>query len=544
MSHHLSLLLLTPLAGAIALSLWRGRHAAVASRVALACAVASLIVAVPLWFTFDRESAAYQSVERVRVLPAIGLEYHIGIDGVSLLLVILTTLMVCVTMLLGAVSQDRVRDAWVLALEFGVLLACLALDLLLFLTGWTVALVAAHRVSGLARADSGSSWWSAGLSIVSGVALLVGIVGLFFASRQLTAQPSFDITAYQQLVFDAGTQRWVFLVFVVAFAACLALALPGVGALSHHRMTASMVGPVLVTAVVVKMGTYGLIRIGLPMLPDAARAFMPFTLGASGVAMVVAGAMALARRDWMRSIAYAGASQLAMIAFGAFASNPVGVTGSALHQFNHGITIGTLWLLAAAIRRQGHSLEAIPLWLRTFTVIVVFGAVGLPLLSGFVSSFLILQGALTVNMGWAVVTVGALTLGAAALVRTASDLTRGQVTVPASGPPREAVSTRRAEWIAFAPLAALTVGAGVYPRPLLERLTTGVDRVVARVAPEYGQHAIAECGAAPTPELAKTNAAAAFLEAVPCGPDGKPLEPMSSTSSATTPPPPAAEPQR
>lgn len=523
MSHPLSLLLLTPLAGAIALSLWRTRQAEVANRVALVFAVASLVVAAPLWFTYDGASAAYQWVERVRLLPAIGLEYHVGVDGVSVLLVTLTTLMVCVTLLVGSGSQDRVRGAWVLVLEFGVLLTCLALDLLLFMVGWTIALVAAHHVCGSARADTRSSRWSAGLSIVSGVALLVGVLGLFVASRQITAQPSFDLTAYQQLAFDAGTQRWVFLAWLVAFAACLALALPGVGALSQDHVPASMGGLVLVTAVVVKLGTYGLIRIGLPILPDAARAFMPYTLGASGLAMVATGALALARKDWMRSIAYAGASQLAMIALGAFASNPVGITGSALHQFNHGVTIGTLWLLAAAHRRHGHG-EAMPLWLRACTVIIVFGAIGLPTLSGFVGSFLILQGALTVHSVWAVVAVGGLTLSAVALVRAATDLTRVQVTVSGSGPSRDATSTRRAEWMAFAPLAALTVWAGVYPSPLLDRLTTGVDRVVARVAPEYGQHAIAECGAPPTPELAKTNAAAAFLEAVPCGPDGKPLE--------------------
>lgn len=540
MRHHLSLLLLTSLAGALALSRWRGRHPVVASRVALTFAVASLVVAAPLWFTYDRDSTGYQWVERVRLLPAIGLEYHVGLDGVSLLLVILTTLMVFITMFMGSGSPDRVRDAWVLALEFGVLLACVALDLLLFIAGWTVALVAAHRVCGLARADARSSRWSAGLSIVSGVALLVGILGLFSASRHITGQPSFDLTAYQQLVFDVGTQRWVFLAFLVAFAACLALALPGVGAVSRDQIPASTVGLVLVTTVVVKMGTYGLIRIGLPILPDAARAFVPFTLGASGLAMVVAGALALTHRDWPRSIAYAGASQLALIAFGAFASNPVGVTGSTLHQFNHGITIGTLWLLAATIRRQGCGVDSMPTWLRGVTVIAVFGAAGLPTLSGFVSSMLILQGVLTIHIGWAVVAAGALTLGAAALVRAASDLTRGQVTVSASGLSWDVASTRGAEWIALAPLAALTVWAGVYPSPLFARLTTGVDRVVARVAPEYGQHAIAECGAPPTPELAKTNAAAAFLQAVPCGPDGKPLEP---TSPVATPPPAVSEPR-
>lgn len=527
MSHHLSLLLLTPLVGAIALSLRRGRPGLVANRMALASAVASLAVAAPLWFMYDDEMATYQSVERVLILPAIGFEYHVGVDGVSLLLVMLTTVMVCVTILFGSGSPDRARDAWMLALEFGVLLACLALDLLLFLAGWTVALIAAHRVCGPARGRDRSSRWRAGLSIVSSVALLLGIVGLFLASRPIAAQPSFDITAYQQLVFAVETQRWVFLAFLVAFAACLALALPGVGvgALSDDGMPASMAGPVLVTAVVVKMGTYGLIRIGLPIVPDAARAFVPFTLGASGLAIVVAGALAVARRDWIRSIAYAGASQLAMIALGAFASNPVGVTGSALHQFNHGITIGALWLLAAASQHQRHRVAAMPPWLCAFTVLIVLGAVGLPTLSGFVSWLLILQGVLTVSMGWAVVAAGGLALGAAALVRVGSDLVRSSATPSALGFAQDAPSTRRTDWIALAPLAALTVWAGINPSPLLERLTTGVDRVVARVAPEYGQHAIAECGAPPTPELAKTNAAAAFLQAVPCGPDGKPLEP-------------------
>ncbi|MBM3771329.1 MAG: hypothetical protein FJW27_08585 [Acidimicrobiia bacterium] len=534
MSHHLSLILLTPLVGALAVGLWRG-PAAQRDRVAEAFAVLSLVVAAPLWFTYDRDTTSYQLVERVQVLPAIGLEYHVGVDGVSVLLVILTTLLVAVTVLSSrsSILVHESRSASVFALEFGVLIAYLALDLLLFLAGWTLTLIAAHRVCAPERGDGASGApkrWGVGLSVLSSVALLVVVLGLGFAHREIAGRFSFDIVTLQQLGFDAGTQRWVFLALLMAMAACLALALPGV--VLRDRTSTSMVGPVLVTGVVVKMGTYSLIRVGLPMLPEATRAFLPLTVGAGGLAIAVTGVLALRRREWTESIAYASASHLALIVVGLFTSNPVGVTGSALHQFNHGVSIGSLWLIATALASA--STSAISRGVRALMCVVVLGAAGLPMLSGFVSSFLVMQGVLTVSVGWAAVAVGGLALGAAALLRAARDLGHGPVRAEVFGswPSRDAAPARTG-WLVHAPLVALTVWAGVYPSPLLARLTTGVDRVVARVAPEYGQRAIAECGAAPTPELAKTNAAAAFLQSVPCGPDGKPLEP-TSTLPATT----------
>lgn len=522
MNHHLTLLLLISLAGAVALLLWRS-PAVTAARVANTIACLSVAVAVPLWFVYDPDNTAYQLVERVPLVPAWGMEYHVGIDGLSLLLALMTTVMVCVTVLASSAGDGHRPLGWVFALELGVLVACLALDLALFFVGWAITLIAVCCLGASRHQLSGRAWfqrWDVCLSLVSGAALLIGLLGLFAAHRAITGQSSFDITTYQQLVFDEGTQRWVFVALAVAFAACLALAIPGVGVFPRDRTPASMMALVLISAVAVKLGTYGLLRISLPILPDAARAFGPVLVGVSGVAMVVAAALAVARRQWGESIAYASVGQLALIAIGVLAANPVGVTGGALHQFNHGISIGGLCVAMSLL--AGPSVTATSLGRRTPMVVLALGAAGLPMLSGFVSAFLVLQGVLTVSRVWALVAVGGLALVAAALLRVVLDLSRvrSDVDDAVAG----TVHPGRVAGFACVPLAGLTIWAGLYPSPLLARLTTGVDRVVARVAPEYGQHAIAECGAPPSPELAKTNAAAAFLQAVPCGPDGKPLE--------------------
>lgn len=530
MSRHLSWLLLVTLGGAIVLWLWGDRSTAVARRLAQTFATASLAVAAPLWFMYDRERHSYQFVELVHALPGVGFDYRVGVDGLGLFLVLLTSLMVCVTVLWSSglrESEDRVPYAWVLALEFGALLTFLALDLLVLLAGWTTTLVAAHYVCEPRRAEAGRGLVASPsfvLSITSVLSLCVAIAALAFAHHRMTGQYSFDLTTYQQLGLDTGTQRWVFLALGVAFAACLALALPRGGRSANDRTPATTVGLVLVGAVVVKLGTYGLLRLSLPILPDATRSLMPFTLGASGLVMVAAGVLALARRDWAASMAYASVSQLAMMVLGAVVANPVSVTGSALHQVNHGISFGGLWLLAAAAQRRRRGGESpLPPPFRAAALMLLFGAIGLPTLSGFVGSFLVLQGALTVNVVGALAVACGLVFGGVALVRAARDVLNEAHEASARGPSRDH-RVWGAEWLAVVPLVALTVWAGIYPTPLLERLTTGVDRVVARVAPEYGQHAIAECGAPPTPELAKTNAAAAFLQSVPCGPDGKPLD--------------------
>lgn len=530
MSHHLSLLLLTPIGGAIALWLWGSRSALVTRRLAQIFATATLVVAAPLWFTYDREGDTFQFVEIVHALPGMGVDYHLGVDGLGLLLVLMTSLMVCVTVVWSTgwrEPQDRVPYAWVLALEFGVLLTFLSLDLLVLLAGWTITLVAVHYVCEPWRAEGrrGSvSLLSTGLSSVSVLGLCVAIAWLASAYHRMTGQYSFDITTYQRLQFDASTQRWVFLSLAVAFAACVALALPRGGVFSNDRAPSTTVGLVLVGAVVVKLGTYGLLRLSLPILPDATRSLLPFTAGASGLVMFAAGVLALARRDEATSIVYASLSQLAMMVLGAVVGNPVSVTGSALHQVSHGISFGGLWLVAAAAQRRHRDGESsVPPMFRAAALVILLGAIGLPMLSGFVGSFLVLQGVATVNAIGAVAVACALVFGGVALMRTA----RGVLDEPGEASARGQSRDHRvwgAEWLTVAPLVALTVGAGVYPTPWLERLTTGVDRVVARVAPEYGEHAIAECGAPPTPELAKTNAAAAFLQSVPCGPDGKPLD--------------------
>jgi NADH-quinone oxidoreductase subunit M len=557
MNNLLSIILFTPLAGALVVLFINKENDNVIRWIANVTALIGFLISIPLWFTsvYNPQNPEFQLVERAPWIPSIGAEYFLGVDGFSVLLILLTTLMGFIAVLSSwNAITERVKEYYIflLVLQTGMLGAFMSLDFLLFFLFWEVMLVPMYFLIGI--------WGSANrlysaikfflYTLVGSVVMLLGILALYFYNHSVTGVYTFDITQFHRLVdVPFGLQWWVFLAFFLGFAIKVPM-FPFHTWLPDAHTDAPTAGSVILAAVLLKMGTYGFIRFSLPILPDASRAFVPMIVVLSIIGIVYGALVAMAQKDWKRLVAYSSVSHMAMVMLGMFALNPVGITGSIVQQLNHGISTGALFLLVGVVYERRHTREiseygglskVMPAYAAVF-LIMTMSSIGLPALNGFIGELLILQGVFTANILWAAFAASGIVLGAAYMLSLYQRTMFGKV----ENPKNEKLSDlSMREFATFAPLIALAVWIGIYPKPFLDRLNTSVNHVIARVSPQYiNNTASADCGAVPVtasatpsggaaaePQLMAANTAnpaGQFLSSLPCGPDGKPLPPESA----------------
>ncbi len=533
MGHYLSLVLFLPLAGALLLLGVPRRHANAIRWLANAVAALGFLLATPLWFWYNPRNPDFQLVERVPWIPSIGAEFHLGIDGISTLLILLTALVGAIATLASwSAITDRVKEYYVclLVLQTGMLGAFMALDLLLFFLFWEVMLVPMYFLIGIwgstNRLYSAIKFFL--YTLAGSVVMLLGILALYFHHQGATGTYTFDIVRLQQVSIPPGLQWWIFLAFFFGFAVKVPM-FPFHTWLPDAHTDAPTAGSVILAAVLLKMGTYGFLRFSLPMLPEATRAFVPAIAALSIVGIVYGALVALAQKDWKRLVAYSSVSHMAMVMLGMFALNPVGLSGSVLQQINHGISTGALFLLVGVVYERRHTREiaefgglskVMPAFAAVFLVMTM-SSIGLPTLNGFIGEFLILQGVFQHSRAWAAVAASGIVLGAAYMLFLYQRTMFGPVDNPQN---QTLVDLGAREWATFVPLLTLAVWIGLYPAPFLDRINLSVLKIAARVDPAaYGAAFAAACDTTVTPELAAASPANQFLAAAPCGPDGTPL---------------------
>ena len=540
MNHYLSIILFTPLAGALVLLLVNKQNESAIRWIANIVAFIGFAVSIPLWFWYNPQNADFQFVEHAPWIPSVGADYFLGVDGFSTLLILLTTMMGSIAVLSSwNAITERVKEYYIflLVLQTGMLGAFMALDFLLFFVFWEVMLVPMYFLIGI--------WGSANrlysaikfflYTLVGSVVMLLGILALYFAYHGATSEWSFDVTKYHQFGFDQGLQWWVFLAFFLGFAIKVPM-FPFHTWLPDAHTDAPTAGSVILAAVLLKMGTYGFIRFSLPILPEASRAFVPMVVVLSIIGIVYGALVAMAQKDWKRLVAYSSVSHMAMVMLGMFALNPVGITGSIVQQLNHGISTGALFLIVGIVYERRHTRDiseygglskVMPVYAAVF-LIMTMSSIGLPALNGFIGEFLILQGVFVASKLWAAFAASGVVLGAAYMLYLYQRTMFGKV----ENPKNEGLLDLSARELAtFAPLIVLAVWIGIYPKPFLDRLDTSVRHVIARVNHDYPQgNAQANCDTTPLPQLVASSAAAQFLAAAPCGPDGRPLEPAAAQS--------------
>ena len=505
--HLLSIIAMGPLAGALALLLVRRDRGRLQRTIASVTTALVLGVASRLWFAFEVRGAEWQFTERLSVLPSIGASYAVGIDGLSLLLILLTTFLTFIAVLASwattATADSRAKEYYiaVLLLEAGMLGVYMALDLLLFCLCWVLAAVSMCLLIGAVGGRMRAALRVCAIAIVPGLVILLGVLALHAQGRVLTGAATFDLRSFQHLSIPPAVQRWIFLAFFAGFVAGLLGVFRWWLAVAANGRAVAV--PLLLAAVFLKMGTYGFLRLSLPLLPDASRAFATAVVWLSAVGIIFGAVSAFAQTNWTRVLAFASLSHICLVMLGAFTLTPDGLTGSAVHQINHGISIAALFLVAGLVAERGQAadlsqygglLNAMPL-IAALWLLMTLSLVGVPKLNGFVGTRLIVEGIWPVNRVGSAIAVTGMVLSGVALLWLFARTMLGELRSPAGGQLKD---LRLREVVVFVPLVLLAVWIGLRPAPLLARVETSVARIVLRVSPQFASE-VSDCLSQPVP---------------------------------------------
>ena len=486
----LTVLVLAPAAGALVLLAMPRSRPDLFKLVALLASTLPAALAVWMIKEFETDIAhTFQFADRYAWIESWGISWNVGVDGLSLFLVVMTALIFPLAIVgVDAEHSPKPYYAWMLVLEAGCLGTFVALDLIMFFVFFEIVLVPMYfLIGGWGHGQRAYAATKFFLFTMFGSALmLVAIVALaFLHSSASGGEVTFDLLAIaENQLLATNTARWLFLAFALAFAVKVPL-FPVHTWLPDAHTNAPTAGSVILAAVMLKLGTYGLVRFGLYLFPEASVYFAPLmvTLGVIGI---IYGAIAAAmQRDLKRLVAYSSVAHLGFIVIGTFALNTEGLTGGVLQMVNHGVSTGALFLLVGMIYERRHTREIselgglqkpAPLLAAVFMV-VMLSSVGLPGLNGFVGELLVLLGAFNAHRWWAVVAAAGVILAAVYLLWAYQRVFHGR----AEGANAEMPDLRWREGLLMVPFIAAIVFMGVYPKPVIERVEPAVDAIIAHV---------------------------------------------------------------
>jgi len=477
-----------PFVGAVAILVCGER---LARWIALATTLTALAVSAPLYIRFDKTSSALQFVEAVPWIPSWNVGYGMGVDGISLPFIFLSAVLsvLCVGASWAAV-QTRVREfyAALLVSETAMIGLFACTNLFLFYVFWELMIVPMFLLIGV-WGGSGRVYASIKFLLFTLAGSVLMLVGLIFL---LQATGTLDFEALGKTRLSPGLQGWLFVAFSVAFAVKVPM-FPVHTWLPDAHTEAPTAGSVILAGILLKMGGYGLLRIGLPILPDATQFFLKPMLGLSVIAIVYGAYVTLAQTDVKRLIAYSSISHMGFVTLGIFTLNRSGLEGAILQMINHGIITGALFLCVGMIYERTHTREIVdygglfkvaPVY-STFLAIFCLAAIGFPGLNAFVGEFLIISGAFKTSPGLGVMAVWGVALGTTYILWLYYRVALGDAR-PGLRELRLDLNAR--EVATLAPLVILALVIGLYPESVLGFLRASVDQLLAAVAP--GQVAV------------------------------------------------------
>ncbi len=544
-NHILSIILFTPLLGAIVLLLVPKENKTAIRWTANIFALLGFLVSLPLVPAFwaQRFQPGWKFVEGSanNWIPSIGAGYVLGIDGISFLLIMLTTLLGFISILSSWTAIDiRVKEyyAWFLLLQTGMLGVFMALDLFLFFVFWEAMLVPMYLLIGI---WGGPRKLYASIkfflyTLTGSVLMLLAILFLYFHNQSVTGIYSFSLDQLYKTapMIAAPYAFWLFLAFFVGFAIKVPM-FPFHTWLPDAHVEAPTAGSVILAGVLLKMGTYGLIRFSLPFFPQVAMQpkVRGWIIGLSIIGIIYGALVSLMQKDMKKLVAYSSVSHLGFCTLGIFALNPAGLTGSVIQQINHGISTGALFLIVGILYERRHTRDiaeyggisnVMPVY-ATITLIMFMSSMGLPLLNGFVGEFTILQGTFMESKLWAALASTGVILAAAYLLWLYQRVYFGPVTNPKN---EKLKDLNGRELATFVPLVALAFLIGLYPKPLFEILEQPVNHLVAVARPDYPIKATYEASA---PKHEEQPAAPATVAPEAQKPAAKPLQSQAHDST-------------
>jgi NADH-quinone oxidoreductase subunit M len=487
----LSLITFLPIIGVIILIFLNKDNPRLLKTVTFIVTIINFLISLPLFLDFKSTSSDMQFVESIPWIEQYGITYHVGIDGISLFLVLLTTLLSMISVL--ACWQDiqkKVKEFMIclLFLETGMIGVFISLDLFLFYCFWEVMLIPMYLLIGI--------WGSPARRIYAAVKfflytmfgsllMLVAILYLYFYNGAQTGVYTFDLLELYKLTIPYNIQLWLFLAFALAFAIKVPM-FPFHTWLPDAHTEAPTVGSVLLAAVLLKMGAYGFLRFNLPLFPSASLDFIPLISILALIGIIYGALVAMVQKDVKRLVAFSSVSHLGFVMLGLFTFTVQGISGGILQMLNHGFSTGALFLIVGMLYERRHTRlieefgglsKVMPIY-ATFFMIVTLSSIGLPGLNGFVGEFLILLGTFKVNVTYAVFAATGVILSAIYMLWMFQRVMFGEITKEEN---RKLKDLSLREIIVLIPIILFIIQIGVYPKPFLSRMEPTVKNLIAHV---------------------------------------------------------------
>ncbi len=485
----LSLIILIPLVAALSLIFVSRDNTSLVKTIALGAASSTLAVSLWVLAFFDMSNPEMQFVQSLHWVPALHINYLVGVDGISLWMVVLTAFLGVISILLSLKQEKNLRNfvALMLALEAGTLGVFLALDTILFYVFWELMLVPTYFIIGI---------WGEGrreyatmkfviYTLVGSLLMLVAIISLTMVHYGATHDVTFDLRILTHTHIDPSMQIWMFLFFFVAFAIKVPV-FPLHSWLPHAYVACPIPALILLTGAMSKTGAYGFLRFCLPLFPDAVES-MALVIGLMAAAGMVYGAwIAIAQKDIKALVAYSSISHLGFIVLGIFARNEEGIEGSILQMLNHGIIASALFIIVGVIEMRmgtrnltelrGLS-KAMPILYGTF-MLVMLAALGLPGLNGFVGEFLILMGVWTSHLLSGLAGILVLMGGLSIVFASIYMLYMFQGTMQEKPNSENVSDINSGEFKLLLPACLLILLIGLYPKPFIDRVSPSVGSLL------------------------------------------------------------------
>jgi NADH-quinone oxidoreductase subunit M len=502
----LTAIIATPAIGALVVFLIPSGRVEAARAVGYATTAATFGLSLWMLWHFQTGRAGYQFVESERWMGNLGIKYVVGVDGISLFMIVLTALLFPIGLLASAKLTVRVKafTAWMLLLEAALLGVFLSLDLVVFFVFFEVVLVPMYFIIlGWGHERRNYAALKFFLYTMAGSAfLLVGLLALGFLHQSATGHLTFDLrtlTAWAPHGLDEGTAKWLFLAFFAAFAVKVPL-FPLHTWLPDAHTEAPTAGSVILAGVLLKMGTYGFLRFSLALFPQASVDLAPLLLVLGTVGIIYGAIVATMQPNLKRLVAYSSVAHLGFVVIGIFALTTQGIEGGIFTMISHGLTTGALFLLVGMLYDRRHTFEigsfgglwkSVPILGGLFCA-TAFASIGLPGFSGFIGEFLSLLGTFIVDKPYAVIGATGVILAAVYLLWAYQRVFMGEP----SEENRTLPEINLRELACVVPLLALSLFLGVYPKPVLDRIEPSVKALIVHVEKnsDYREPGVADQG--------------------------------------------------
>jgi NADH-quinone oxidoreductase subunit M len=489
----LTSLIALPVVGAVLLLFVRDeeKNEPLIRNIALIVSVLVFAETLLLWTRFNPLAADFQFVERHAWIPAFGIDYFVGVDGISLLLLVLTGFLTPIALLSSWESVHkrlRMFCVFILLLESAMIGVFVSLDLFLFYVFWDAMLVPMYFLIGIWGYDRRiyAAVKFILYTMAGSVLMLLAILGLAYLHSEATGGYSFDLLKLYAIDVPRPQQFWFFLAFALAFAIKVPL-FPFHTWLPDAHVEAPTAGSVILAGVLLKMGTYGLVRFAFPLFPEAASFFAPYLAGLAVIGIIYGALVAMVQPDMKKLVAYSSVSHLGFVVLGIAAMNTQGVQGAVYQMLNHGISTGGLFLIVGMLSDRRHTRliseygglkNVVPRLVAVFFLITL-SSIGLPGLNGFVGEFLILLGAFRWDPRFAALAATGVILSATYMLWMFQRVNYGPVTNEKNASLQD---LQPREWLVIVPIVAVAILMGVFPNLFLKPIEPSVNKMIGQVS--------------------------------------------------------------